>query len=93
MQKLRLKVKSIEPNGAVILVAEKTMQANRVHVDAKTGKTLTDKQLAKTKLTRVKTSFENIHPIVRLQLIPLATDKTVYKVGDVFDFSVTPVKS
>lgn len=45
MQKLRLKIKSIEPNGAVVMVPDQTIKVE--YVDKSTGKKLTEKEAEK----------------------------------------------
>jgi hypothetical protein len=90
VQKLRLKIKSIEPNGAVILVAELPYVVEPI--DKKTGKPMTAKQFAKAKPGQFKPSQKQVHPIVRFQLVPIEGDKTKYSVDDVYEVELKKVK-
>ncbi len=75
-------------NGAVVMVPEAT---HEIQFTDKSGKKLTVAQVKKLDPAEVVRTHVPIHPSVRLQFVPLASDKTNYQVDDVYQVELKKV--
>lgn len=90
MQKLKLKVKHVLDNGAVVMVPERAFESFKVKKG--TDKKLSEKEIAKLQPGEFDMVKEQVHPSCKLQFTVLDNDKTGYKEGDLYEVTLQKVK-